>query len=263
MNKARRLTSQLKRTRSSEKRKEIIENNRHLWKEIKDWLLSLSHGKCWYSEAKELCSFYDVDHFRPKNRAKDLEGNEREGYWWLAFDWKNYRISGNVCNRPNKDTCEVNRGKADYFPLRKNSPVVDSPSKNLMDEIICLLDPTDPNDPILLSFNENGSPVPSQRDKWTKERIEITVKLLHLDYEPLTEARRKTWLACRQKLSRIQKLLGELSRSSSISTKNEIKHLQEELREMVSSDAELAGTARACLLKSGIRWAQNIVASAK
>lgn len=93
--KAESLTEKLKRL-TPEERKKLIEKN-NIWGELKEWLLQLSHGKCWYSEAKEIYSFYDVDHFRPKNRAKQLDGTERDGYWWLAFDWRNYRISGTAC----------------------------------------------------------------------------------------------------------------------------------------------------------------------
>jgi len=74
---------------------------------LKDWLLKFSNGKCWFSEAKDTFSHMDVEHFRPKKSAKDLNGVEREGYWWLTFDWHNYRICGNVGNRK----------KGTFFPL--------------------------------------------------------------------------------------------------------------------------------------------------
>jgi hypothetical protein len=264
LEKAQRLTDQLKAATNAEERKAIIERNKGMWGQVKEWLKGLSHGKCWYSEAKELCSFYDVDHFRPKNNVVELDGSERDGYWWLAFEWTNYRLSGQICNRPNKNEDEELRGKWDYFPLQAGSRIACCPEDDLRDEIICLLDPTDPDDPVLLSFDEAGDPVAADEvGSWHAERVAITVKLLHLDSTPLVEERKKIWRQCRKKLDKAQRIMKDNGNRMSASLKSELKHLQEDLREMVSSETELAGTARACLLKSGVGWAQNIVASAR
>ena len=72
LQKADRVTAKLKAATDIEKR-EIINNN-NLWTDLKDWLQDLSHQKCWYSEAIESFSDYEVDHFRPKNRSKHLDG---------------------------------------------------------------------------------------------------------------------------------------------------------------------------------------------
>ena len=264
LEKAQRLTDQLKAATTMEERKAIIERNKGMWGEVKEWLKTLSHGKCWYSEAKELCSFYDVDHFRPKNRAVDLDDREREGYWWLAFEWRNYRLSGQICNRPNKNENGELRGKWDYFPLQAGSRVACCPEDDLDDEIIYLLNPIDPYDPVLLSFDETGEPVPADEvGTWHSDRVKATIKLLHLDSTPLVEERKKVWSRCRTKLDKAQKIMKDNGNRMSASLKSELKHIQEELREMVASDSELAGTARACLLKSGIGWAQNLVAHAR
>ena len=34
----------------------IIDANEDFWRELRDWLLSLSHEKCWYSEARDVFS---------------------------------------------------------------------------------------------------------------------------------------------------------------------------------------------------------------
>jgi len=41
-----------------------------------------------------------------RKEAKDLEGNECEGYWWLAFNWRNYPMCGQL----------INVKKLDIFP---------------------------------------------------------------------------------------------------------------------------------------------------
>ena len=89
LKKAEKLTRKLLRAPNDDKRNEIIEKNKKFWGELKRWLLKHSYYKCWYSDARELFSYYDVEHFRPKRAALDLEKNARTGYWWLSFDWKN------------------------------------------------------------------------------------------------------------------------------------------------------------------------------
>ena len=263
LDKAKELTEKLKKATSDE-RKEIIENNQKMWRDLKKWLSELSHGKCWYSEAKEIYSIYDVDHFRPKNSVVNRDGTTREGYWWLAFDWRNYRLSGTVGNRPLKDTSGKTRGKWDYFPLHSMSSIATYPEDDLMDEIYYLLDPTDSGDPSLISFDESGLPVAiNEEDSWVSERVRVTIDLLHLDYLPLVEARRKIWMDCRDKIDEIKKTMSAINNSMSVNRNLTIRARMKELQEMVSSSSPLAGTARACLLKSGIGWAQNIVANAK
>lgn len=246
-----RLTDDLFNASSQEERKEVIDNNRQHWKDVKNILLEFSNKKCWYSEARDIASYYHVDHFRPKKKAKDIEGNEREGYWWLAFEWENYRIAGGVCN------CK----KRSKFPVHENSIMATSPDDNLEDEVIYLLDPTDPNDPTLISFDETGNPTPTTtKDTWEARRVEVTVDVFNLDFDRLVEERRKVWKRCSMKVNKAQEIM---SRAPGIRRQADLENVMRDLRSMVSPEAELAGTARACLLKSGIEWAQRIAQNAR
>ena len=77
----------------------LIKANEKLWGRLREWLLSLSYNKCWYSEARDLFSVPEVEHYRPKTRCKRRpRGSVSDGYWWLAFNWSNYRICGKVGN---------------------------------------------------------------------------------------------------------------------------------------------------------------------
>jgi hypothetical protein len=89
---------------AKEERNKFIDANSDHWRKLKPWLKALSHGKCWYTEGREICSHFDVEHFRPKKEAGNGNGTYRDAYWWLAFDYSNYRLSGNVPNRK-KDHC--------------------------------------------------------------------------------------------------------------------------------------------------------------
>ena len=104
------LLAQLRAAPDAAARNAIIDANSGVWGALKQWLLALSHQKCWFSEAKDCFSHWDVEHYRPKKSAKDVDGTEHDGYWWLAFDWQNFRICGNAGNRK----------KGTFFPLRGN-----------------------------------------------------------------------------------------------------------------------------------------------
>ena len=255
--KAKEATDKLIKIHDIEERKQFIKNNSHLWAELKTWLLELSHGKCWYSEAREIVSDYDVDHFRPKNRARNLDGSERIGYWWLAFDWKNYRVVGTICNRPHCDENGEVRGKGDFFPLGKRCIAAQNPGDDLEDEIFCLLDPTNRDDPLLIAFDETGYPRPTaDKGTWPYRRAEISIKLLYLDYRPLVDERKKIWTKCNLLINEAQNLMKE---ESSISRKTRLKEILRDLREMASTNAELSATAKSCLLSSGNVWTRALV----
>lgn len=256
--KAEELTERLKILETPDERKRFIEDNKKLWKELKEDFLKMSNHKCWYSEAREIVSDYHVDHFRPKFRAKQLDGTERDGYWWLAFDWKNYRVCGSICNSPHCDSTGETRGKADYFPIKEGCSPATGPDSDLEDETIYLLDPTDPDDPLLLTFDDSGYPKPAADEgTWGFSRAKVTIKLLHLDYPLLVDERKKIWKKCNILTNEAQNLMSR----DSVTSRTRLKRIFQDLREMVSQSSELSATAKACLLSSGNKWVQSLVSS--
>jgi len=242
------LTQRLLDTPDMDSRKAIIDANSLLWGQIKQHLLDLSKNKCWYSEAKESFSHYHVDHFRPKKRALDLGGNDQGGYWWLAFNWKNYRISGSVGNTKKGDRFSVYSHKAN------------TPTDSLDDEMIFFLDPIDEDDPSLLTFDEDGQikPINPTETDWEHKRAKYTIENLNLNYEPLKDARRDVWNQCVRLISEIEGLSVEQNRTPSATRKERIKQKQRELLEKIKLDAEFSATAIACLAGSGVIWAQRM-----
>ena len=74
---------------SRAERDQVIDANAEVWRALKQSLSRLSSDKCWFSEARDVFSHMDVEHFRPKKSAKELNGETRDGYWWLAFAREN------------------------------------------------------------------------------------------------------------------------------------------------------------------------------
>jgi uncharacterized protein (TIGR02646 family) len=248
------LSDRLDAARTKAERDKLIDDNGALWSELKPWLLELSKGKCWFSEARDFFSHWDVEHYRPKKTAKDLDGTEREGYWWLAFDWHNFRICGNVGNRK----------KGGFFPLRGGTHRASAADRNTDDEFPYLLDPTRPDDPVLLCFDENGDvkPLPDL-DAWNTARVDESIKRYKLrEHEPLMEARRDIWSKCEREVNRCQNLMEEMSTSPSATKKEAVRQQMLKLRGMVKFEAEFSSTASECLLNRKEKWAQRLAAEA-
>lgn len=243
MVKANALLAQLQTAPDTPARNKIIDDNSTVWGELKQWLLKLSHQKCWFSEAKDCFSHWDVEHYRPKKSAKDADGITHEGYWWLAFDWENLRICGNAGNRK----------KGTFFPLRAGCARC-APLGDLRHEDAQLLDPIDEDDPALLSFNLEGRAIPAAHvtDAWEKTRVEESVKRYNLDFQPLMDKRKVVWADC---WDRIQEYLKDLAiyrmDKTNVIAKHSFKQAAKHIRELMQDDKELSAVARACVLSTG------------
>lgn len=112
----------------------------------------------------------------------------------------------------------------------------------------------------LISFDETGLPVPEGGiGAWPAERVKVTVHLLHLDSDALVDERKQVWNRCRRLIASAQDIMSEQDIKTSVTLKARLKGILEELRGLAAAEAELAGTARACLLKSGIGWVTKLV----
>lgn len=155
-------------------KKTYIENGSDRWGKLKDWLAALSHDKCWFCESKSNRAPMDVEHFRPKlgvtiNRV-DLEfsiphplaGEKHPGYWWLTYEWSNYRLSCQRCNRPETDDAtNIVHGKHNDFCLVNETYRCIDPNDNLSLEEPMLLDPIIASDCQLLAHTTDGEVKPS------------------------------------------------------------------------------------------------------
>jgi len=209
-----------------------------LWRELAPKLAELHNGKCWYSESLNPGSNKDVDHFRPKKRvAEDLS---HEGYWWLAFDWHNYRYSCQWCNQRRKNSTDG--GKCDHFPVSGLFRATQELDRLEMEEVD-LLDPVDPDDWKLLTFRPDGMPTPSS-SIGTKEyeRAAISIRIYHLDYKEFVNARR-TLAGKVQRLVQDMEIL--LPKIADFNMRYLYKNQHKELLRLVSRSSEYSSAALA------------------
>lgn len=246
---AKALAAQLVTAQDKAARDALIDANAQLWGELRDWLLRLSHDKCWYSEARDLFSVPEVEHFRPKKRCKRApRGATTDGYWWLAFDWSNYRLCGKVGNAR----------KGDFFPLATGSMVASHNGTSILNEVPLLLDPACPGDANLLSFNEDGACGPhADADAFTQLRVTTTTARLNLNHGRVRKGRQRIWARCRHLIDECRRLAPN---AASPAEKATIAQMQDELRRMTREQSEFSATARDCLLKSNIGWAASLAA---
>lgn len=232
-----------------ETRNRIIEKNQRMWKDLKKGLKKLSYGKCWYSEAREIYSHYHVDHFRPKIMSVDIyqkeENKNRDGYWWLAFQWTNYRLSGGVGNTK----------KGNHFAVKQNWATCSD--DDIDDEIIYFLDPTQRNDYKKLRINENGQIVPSNQNEeaWDYIRAKYTVDYLDLNFESLEEARKIKWKRVKILIDKIDIAEAEYNQNPTAKRLGTLEEKLETMRSMLAPCEELSSTVRACLRASEKDWA--------
>jgi hypothetical protein len=173
------------------RRATLINNNQARWTALREAYETVSFGKCWYTECKTPGADNDIDHFRPKLGVK--EDRDHPGYYWLAFDWRNMRLSCQRANRPRRAPgARTTGGKADHFPLLPAGVRALVPGDDINLECPALLDPTHPGDPILLSFKPNGEIdlSPEYRNNPIAEaKIDASRLGLHLNWPKFVEAR--------------------------------------------------------------------------
>lgn len=242
------LQAELEQLPTAEERKAFIDAHAGIWGRIKDQLLEMSHGKCWYSEAPDAVSDWHVDHYRPKKRALDEDKTEHDGYHWLAFDWNNYRIAGSYPNSPHKDGGGTTRGKWDYFPLATGSIRASWDHRDFSHEICLLLDPARPNDPKLLTFDEEGVPGASDPgNPIAAHKVATTVHFLFLDSPRLIAARKKKW---RETLDWVVEYRDSCPDNYAACTAQDFERFERQLNRLATltgPEAPYAATARACL----------------
>ena len=250
------LTEELKK-QSPDKRADFIEHNRGYWNKLKEHYTKLSHGKCWYTEAKEIVSSYHMDHFRPKKAVRKLtkdappfETTNKDGaYWWLAFDWKNYRLAASI----------PNTSKNAYFPLKEGTaPAADE--GDVSTEWIGLLDPTDEDDVDLLTFGDDGKACAACSDDtlWDAQRVQLSVRVYNLNDVRLVDERVIVRNKCLELIKQIKNKQSRYAKHNEVGDREEFKGYINQLREMLKPEAELSAVVRDCDLSDSETYIKKI-----
>lgn len=152
---------------------------------IKRALIKAQHGKCGFCESNILSiSSGDVEHFRPKAGCKQnvkQKNLTRPGYYWLAYEWDNFLLSCERCNRIYKKN---------LFPLRVPENRCLNHNGNMKMEKPYLINPLKENPKNLIEFDG-----PEAKGKGNRMRGLETIKYLGLNrsgdgYMDLIEIRR-------------------------------------------------------------------------
>jgi uncharacterized protein (TIGR02646 family) len=206
------------------------------WGSLKSWLSEISTNKCWYCEAKSTRAPLDVDHFRPK-LAITVDGIKlvgHDGYYWLAYEWQNFRLSCQRCNRPEKDAGALH-GKANEFPIQNETQRCFLPTGNWNAESPRLLDPCREADCTLLVHGVDGEVKPlAQHDSWEYQRARYTIDRLGFNEWNTPEDKRSRW----QTLATLIALADNIGSTSPV---------EAELRKYLSNDHEYS-----CFFRSAV-----------
>ena len=167
--KAEELTEELNKCATHCERMDFLKNKRHWGSSIKRILKDTFGNLCWYSDSSGEGHYLDVDHFRPKGSSKNGEGVQllEGGYWWLAYDYENYRLSCEVVNRG---------GKKDRFPIEDVTVI-----GNIDLEKATLLDPCVESDTRLIGYREGGQIVPETSDPLDCRRVKESIRVYILN----------------------------------------------------------------------------------
>ncbi|MCK4230247.1 hypothetical protein J2N90_17765 [Enterobacter asburiae] len=204
------------------------------WGRLKKWLSILSCDKCWYCEAKSTRAPFDVDHFRPKlGITIDRVGlTGHDGYYWLAYEWCNFRLSCQRCNRPENSEAGMCYGKSNEFPIQDEAQRCSLPEQDLNREFPKLLDPCVQADTELLAHGIDGEVKPTASlGTWEYQRARYTIDLLGFNEWNTPEIKRNAW-----------RVLDDLIRCAG-NHPAVISHLQEHL----STNHEYTGFFRAAI----------------
>lgn len=240
-------------TLSADERKGFIKKKSHIWRSFSKYLAKMSYGKCWYSEAKDAGANFDVDHFRPKAEAKRTEDLvDAEGYAWLAFDWENFRLSAQNCNRLNTDESGDTVGKGSWFPLLSDSPKATWDNRCIGDEKVVLLDPVVQGDLIYIDYDDNGRFIPSRHCIGQAAlRIKRSSVIYGLNFEKMREARFQVMKEAKELLETIQQNAEDLYGLGDQAPMRTIERQIEQLKTKTRADAPFSRAVRAQLIKLG------------
>lgn len=256
--KARDLTNELRGKDEGDRAEFIQAKRKETWghPDVVEALRVVVGNKCWYSEVSLDGADPEIDHFRPKGRVVEVDANSLErtgetssGYWWLAFEPENFRLSCKHSNQRRVDR-ETEGGKADFFPI-EGERAPESTELGLIGETVLPLDPCSASDMKLMWFDPEGRPALRKPDKETtpldKRRMQATIWLYHLNKQELSRSRARHVEAMRVKLKNADyayELWNPNSASQNMQQKSRFDSIISEIKADIADTAIFAGAKR-------------------
>ena len=238
-------------------RKKAINAKSEIWVNAGKAVCKVMSDKCWYCEAKETRSDMPVDHFRPKNNVAECK--EHQGYWWLAFNWENYRYSCTYCNSRRVDV-ETEGGKQDHFPLLNPKNRVFDEKGDLNAEHPVLIDPCDIDDVRLVAYLPNGEPREIDQDDNSESfiRANRSIYFYHLNHYKAVRRRKQLAITIRQHVVEIDKLIS--GKQSGQDDNGQIKYHKKQIIQYIRAEAQFCTAARLYFQQYRNRpWVQDIL----
>lgn len=241
-------------------RRALITAHRTDWVAFRAVMQSVFGPTCWYTESKNSGTDDDIDHYRPKGRI--AERPHHGGYWWEALHWRNFRLS---CHRANRlrinDETGMAHGKADRFPLQNEAERWCRPTDDCHEHPL-LLDPTDPSDPPLLTFDTDGRVALSPNfagDAAAEARLEASRIYLHLDWGAFVTDRRDLYAEVLLKVLDGDKA-DDRFRKGEVGAKDTLKGIARDLIRLTKDRAPYSRAALAYILRYRDRdWIKRYV----
>lgn len=227
-------------------------------------MAALSSNKCWYSEVRLAPSELEIDHFRPKGRIATVR---HDGYWWLAFNWRNFRLAYSLINKRRRDVREGGvQGKGSFFPLEDESKRAVEASSPLTQETPILLDPTIAADVMLLAYAVEDGKVVEASSTPTDirfRRARASIGLFHLNEGTLIRDRAELCVAINNRYNRIEELITKRDTDGiSPEEESDLTRNIQELSDMITASARFSAFCRACLLQKGDRGWNTVLLAA-
>lgn len=241
------------------------------WTPFKDNFVQLFGDKCWYSEVPRINTDFNIDHFRPKGAVKRTKGlyasrsvgrriENHPGYWWLAFEPKNYRYSCQYANQPRD-----NGGKHDYFPLENESERVwgNCSLNHHNAERPTLLDPCLEEDVALLSFEKSPGLAHSRYDETSEpakyNRVKVSQKCYNLNHKTVKSQRLKVINSAKNNLELLEQIWS-LPEESKIKLAQFVSIAEEELVQACDRKSQFSAAAVAFVKPHKAEpWLANIL----
>jgi hypothetical protein len=245
----------------ADERKRLIKLHRRRWVAFRGSFEKVVGRKCWYTESRNPGSDDDVDHFRPKGAVTECPGHG--GYWWEAFEWTNFRLSSHRANRhrTNPETGK-RHGKGNHFPLMVEGDRWMRPH-DACRERPKLLDPTDPLDPPMLTFNQAGRAelAPAyDGEEGASDRIDASRLYLHLDWPAFVEDRTALYGRIIARIKEGDRVAPAALDDGDPAAKASLRAVAAELIRLTEPDSPYSKAALACIRMYRDRtWVQRTV----